>query len=53
MTTLIKYTYSDIDQIINNGFQLELPENTIHYISLISEQVGDPTYVKTPIFHKK
>lgn len=53
MTSIIKYTYNDIEQIINNGFQLELPENTINYISLISEQVGDPTYVKTPIFHKK
>ena len=44
------YNYNDIENISNEGFELHLPEETVNYIALIAEQVGDPTYIRTPIF---
>ena len=52
-TDLQVYTFVDIENISNEGFQLRLPDETVNYISLIAQQVGDPTYIKTPIFYKK
>jgi len=54
MTTELQiYTFTDIDNISNDGFELRLPDETINYIALIADQVGDPTYIRTPIFYKK
>lgn len=47
------YNFNDIENISNEGFELHLPEETVNYIALIAEQVGDPTYIRTPIFYKK
>jgi hypothetical protein len=47
------YNLIRIEDIINDGFTLELPENTIEIINNISAIVGSATYVKTPVFHKK
>jgi len=52
-TVLQVYTFADFENISNEGFELRLPEETVNYISLIAEQVGDPTYIRTPIFYKK
>ena len=47
------YDLTRIEDIINDGFTLELPENTIEIINTISSIVGSANYVKTPVFHKK
>jgi hypothetical protein len=53
MTETIRYNLSDFQNIISNGFNFELPSDTIHMISELALQVGSPTYIKTPIFQKK
>ena len=52
MTTII-YTLSEIENIGWNGNCSILPDETIKLIQSISEQVGAPSYVKTPIFTNK
>jgi hypothetical protein len=54
MTTLQrKYTLSDFNNIIINGFDYNLPEATVKIISKLASEVGSPNYVKTPNFQKK
>ena len=47
------YTIEDVNNIIENGFEYTLPEKTIKLIQTLSEKVGAPSYIKTPIFNKK
>ena len=47
------YQLTDFDIIKWNGFEIELPEEVIHLVSRIADQVGAPSYVKTPIFPKR
>ncbi|MHA2082115.1 MAG: hypothetical protein ACXABD_00035 [Candidatus Thorarchaeota archaeon] len=47
------YDLNDFQDIINQGFVCSLPEDTINIISLLAEEVGAPTYVKTPVFEKR
>ncbi len=47
-----QYTLSDFDRIICNGFDYSVPPSIITLISSLADQVGAPTYVKTPIFPK-
>ena len=49
MTTTI-YTLSEIENISWSNEHNLLPEETIAIINLISEQVGAPSYVRTPLF---
>ena len=49
----IKYTLNNIQDIIFEGFDFSLPEETLKIISELSLQVGSPDYVKTPIFQKR
>lgn len=44
---------NDYDEITNAGFLCNLTQETLDIISKLSEQVGAPTYIKTPIFLKK
>jgi hypothetical protein len=53
MTTIPVYTISDFEAITWNGFECELPQQTITLISQIADQVGAPSYVKTPVFPKR
>ena len=53
MAQLLKYSLTDIEQIIFNGFDFNLPDETINIIKELSSQVGSPTYIKTPTFKKK
>lgn len=46
------YNENDIINIRNSGFDFTLPDETIKIISRISEEVGAPSYIKTPIFPK-
>ena len=53
MTKLLKYSLSDFTNITFDGFDFNLPEQTISLISELSLEVGSPTYIKTPIFKKR
>jgi len=53
MAAIMKYTLKDFDEIIFNGFNLVLPDETVEIISKLSQQVGSPDYVKTPVFKKR
>lgn len=53
MTAIIKYTLKDFTNIIFDGFDFTLPEETISLISELSLEVGSPSYIKTPTFQKK
>jgi hypothetical protein len=50
---LIRYTLEDFNNLIFNGFNYELPSETLKIISELSLEVGSPSYVKTPIFQKR
>ena len=49
----IRYTLSDFNNLIFNGFNYELPSETLQLISELSLEVGSPDYVKTPVFQKR
>ena len=53
MTLAMRYTLKDFTDITFNGFDIKLPEETLVIITELSQQVGSPTYVKTPPFHKR
>ena len=48
-----EYDLDDFECIIDNGFVCTLPDETISIISALAEEVGAPTYVKTPVFEKR
>lgn len=52
-TEILKYTLEDINQIIFEGFDYKLNDETMKIISEISLQVGSPDYVRTPVFQKR
>ena len=47
------YQLADFESIKWNGFECELPHEVINLVSRIADQVGAPSYVKTPIFPKR
>ena len=53
MTDFALYNLNVFDRINNDGFTLELPQESIDIVNKISEIVGASNYVKTPVFHKK
>ncbi len=53
MMKTMRYTLNDFNEIIFNGFNYELPHETIKVISEIALEVGSPNYVKTPVFQKR
>lgn len=53
MQMQLKYSLDDINQIIFNGFDIKLEEETLKIISELFLQVGSPDYVKTPVFQKR
>lgn len=48
-----KYHISDFEDITNAGFLCNLSQETLDLVSSLAEQVGAPSYIKTPIFPKK
>jgi len=48
-----QYDIADYEDITNAGFICNLSHDTLDIISKLSEEVGAPTYIKTPIFLKK
>jgi len=49
----MKYTLQDFTNIMFEGFKCTLPEETIQIISSLAQEVGSPTYIKTPVFDKR
>lgn len=49
----MKYNLKDFNSIMFNGFEINLPDETLAIISELSHQVGSPNYVKTPVFAKR
>ena len=47
------YNLSEILKIKEEGFNLNIPQNILDIINGIANQVGAPTYIRTPQFHKK
>ena len=47
------YTLEKINEILYQGFEYKLPDETLEVISRISSEVGAPDYIKTPIFQKR
>lgn len=53
-TTAIKrYTLEQFNTISFNGFEFTIPTETHDMINYLTNEVGCPSYVKTPVFHKK
>ena len=52
-TKSLRYNLETINDIIFQGFDYSLPEDTMKIISEISLQVGAPDYVRTPVFQKR
>lgn len=49
----LRYTLEQVEDIIFNGFNYEVPDNVMETISDLALKVGSPDYVKTPIFKKR
>jgi hypothetical protein len=47
------YTLEKINEILYQGFEYTLPDETLKIISKISSEVGSPDYIKTPVFQKR
>jgi len=47
------YTLDKINDILFQGFDYKLPDETLKIISELALQVGSPDYVKTPVFQKR
>lgn len=53
MTSCIRYTPTEINNINDTTTsRIQLPQSTINMISTLAEQVGAPSYIKTPQFNK-
>ena len=47
------YTLEKINEILYQGFDYSLPDETLSIISNLSSEVGAPDYIKTPVFQKR
>ena len=47
-----QYSLSDFERIIYNGFEYTVHPDVVSLVSKLADQVGAPTYVKTPVFPK-
>jgi hypothetical protein len=50
---LNRYSLNDFNNLLFNGFDYKLPDETVQIISELALEVGSPDYVKTPIFQKR
>jgi hypothetical protein len=53
MAIALKYTLKDFANIAFNGFDFQLPNDTINLISELSLEVSSPSYIKTPVFQRR
>ena len=47
------YTLEKINEILYQGFEYKLPDETLGLISKLATEVGSPDYIKTPVFEKR
>ncbi len=52
-TKTLRYTLEQFENIIFNGFDYNVPEETMEIISNLAMQVGSPNYDRTPVFKKR
>lgn len=52
MASMMIYSLDEFSKIISNGFDYEVPEETINIISSLSIEVGSSCAIKAPIFKK-
>lgn len=52
-TKTLRYNLEQFENIIFNGFDYQIPEETMEIISNLAMQVGSPNYDKTPVFKKR
>jgi hypothetical protein len=50
---MAKYSLKEFESVLFNGFNFNIPNDTLDLISKLSMEVGSPTYIKTPNFQKK
>jgi len=50
---MLCYSLQDFTDITFDGFDAQLPAETLAIITELALQVGSPTYIKTPTFQKK
>jgi hypothetical protein len=50
---LNRYSLNDFNNLLFNGFDYKLPDETVQIISELALEVGSPDYVKTPTFQKR
>jgi len=50
--TTIRYTLQDFERIKFEGFDFNIPSETLALITELASHVGSPNYIKTPIFKK-
>ena len=55
MEKTMRHTYNleKINEILYQGFEYKLPDETLAIISQLSSEVGSPDYIKTPVFQKR
>ena len=49
----LQYDIEQYEDIKNGGFAYDLSEDTITIVNQLAEQVGAPSYNKTPVFENK
>jgi len=52
-TKTLRYSLEQFENIIFNGFDYQVPDETIQIISNLAMQVGSPNYDRTPVFKKR
>jgi hypothetical protein len=52
-TKTLRYSLEQFENIIFNGFDYQIPDETMETISNLAMQVGSPNYDRTPIFKKR
>jgi hypothetical protein len=52
-TKTLRYSLEQFENIIFNGFDYQIPDETMETISNLAIQVGSPNYDRTPIFKKR
>jgi len=51
--TMKRYTLEQFNVTSFNGFDYTIPKDSYDMINYLTNEVGCPSYVKTPVFHKK
>ncbi len=50
---MARYNLIDFTNITFGDFECSLPEETLNIITELAQQVGSPTYIRTPVFTKR